>query len=152
MHFCKADIALGGGTDNIYHAGYFAPVSWPEVLLLQFLHGDDAVNNVEPFAQVDQAPKAERRRLLDKYGEKAILDVFARQNPAEMEAPRARLAKGQPWLNPLTLRQEIVGENSTEPDGSVVEEEPIAEVVEIAPAEEPLEYYDAPPEPTRRRR
>ena len=52
MHFCRADIAIGGDRNNIFHAGEFAPVSWPEILLLQYVHGDDAIDQVEPFVQV----------------------------------------------------------------------------------------------------
>jgi hypothetical protein len=152
MHFCRADIAIGGDRNNIFHAGEFAPVSWPEILLLQYVHGDDAIDQVEPFVQVPQSAKAERQRLIFKYGEPTVLEIFARQPIAQMEAPRAILAKGAPWFNPITMRQEIVGENPSVSDETPVEEEPIAAAVELEPAEAPLEYYDAPPEPTRRRR
>jgi hypothetical protein len=150
MHFCRADIAIGGDRNNIFHAGEFSPVSWPEILLLQYVHGDDAIDQVEPFVQVPQSSKAERQRLIFKYGEPVVLEIFARQPINQMEAPRAILAKGAPWFNPITMRQEIVGEDAGPSLEIPVEEEPIA--TEIAPAEEPLEYYDAPPEPTARRR
>ena len=150
MHFCRADIAIGGDRNNIFHAGEFAPVSWPEILLLQYVHGDDAIDQVEPFVQVPQSSKAERQRLIFKYGEPVVLEIFARQPIAQMEAPRAILARGAPWFNPITMRQEIVGDATDVSHETPVEEESI--VTDVAPAEEPLEYYDAPPEPTARRR
>ena len=154
MHFCRADIAIGGDRNNIFHAGEFAPVSWPEILLLQFVHGDDAIDQVEPFVQVPQSAKAERQRLIFKYGEPVVLEIFARQPINQMEAPRAILAKGVPWFNPITMRQEIVGENGTPPVEEEVEQTTYADVPQgvLATEDAPLEYYDAPPEPTARRR
>jgi hypothetical protein len=154
MHFCRADIAIGGDRNNIFHAGDFSPISWPEIAVLQFVHGDDAVDNVEPFTQVDQSPRAERQRLLYKYGEKVILDVFARQNPTDMEAPKVKLTDGLPWLNPITFKQELTGQVGSTYEAPALPEMPVDDTpVALAGAEEtPLEYYDAPPEPTRRRR
>jgi len=125
MHFCRADIALGGDRNNIYTAGYYAPVSWPEILMLQYTHGDDAVDNVEPFVRVEQSPKDERRRLAEKYGEEAVIQIFARQPIHEMEAPRASLPKGLAWFSPITMKIEVTDnapseditiEQSTDPD------------------------------------
>jgi hypothetical protein len=153
MHFCRAEIAIGGDPRNIFSAGEFAPISWPEILILQYLHGDDSINNVEPFTKVDQSPRAERQRLLSKYGEKAVTEVFARQNPAEMEAPRARLSNGIPWLNPITLKPEITGQAGSSYEAPAIPETPVDDTPVVMPAEEPSQdYYDAPPEPTRRRR
>ena len=157
MHFCRADIAIGGDRNNIFHAGEFAPVSWPEILLLQYVHGDDAIDQVEPFVQVPQSPKAERQRLIFKYGEPVVLEIFARQPITQMEAPRAILAKGAPWFNPITMKQEIVGEDDTPPpieEDAVMEQTVYADVPQgvLATEDAPLEYYDAPPEPTARRR
>ena len=35
MHFCTANIAIGGDTRNIMNRDEFAPVSWPEVEVLR---------------------------------------------------------------------------------------------------------------------
>jgi len=151
MHFCRAEIAIGGDDRNIMHLDNFSPVSWPEILVLQFLHGEDSVNRIMPFVRVEQSPRAERQRLIAKYSEPVILQVFARQNPSDMEAPKAILPNGHAWFNPITQRHEITGETTLaepfSPDPAESEPEPAMELADASP-----DYYDAPPEPTRRRR
>lgn len=124
MHFCRATIAIGGDTGNVFNAGDYSPISWPEALLLQFIHGDDAVNEVQPFARVAQSSRDERARLISKYGEKPVIEVFARQNIAEMEAPGVKIVKGIHWFNPVTQSEEVTGE---EPAVEAVEAEPEVE-------------------------
>jgi hypothetical protein len=116
MHFCRADITLGGDTNNVFHAGDFAPISWPEVQIIQYVHGDENIDNIEPFVSVQQTPLDERRRLIAKYGDEAVQAVFARQNPGEMEAPQAKLQDGITWQNPLSGRIETTGTKEAPPD------------------------------------
>jgi hypothetical protein len=112
MHFCRAQIKIGGDKDNILIASAFAPISWPEILVLQTLHGEDAVTDVEPFAEVEFSSSQERGRLARKYGDQVVSTVFGgRQGPREMEAPRAKLATNMKWRNPITERYEVVGED-----------------------------------------
>jgi hypothetical protein len=119
MHFCKAKIAIGDDNRNIFAAGEFSPVSWPEIVVLQAVHGDNAIDEVEPFAWVDQSPRDERYRLNEKYGDKITDEVFGGKQgrPHEMDAPRARLTKGVPWFNPITREHEIT---SGAPDEQLV--------------------------------
>lgn len=107
MHFCRAMISIGGDADNVYFADHYAPVSWPEVMVLQHVHGIDAVTAVEPFVKVDQDPRSERDRLVHKYGEEKVSEVFGgKRLPAEMEAPQARLPFDLVWKNPITMMHE----------------------------------------------
>jgi hypothetical protein len=108
MHFCKARIAISGDSGNVYYANEYDPVSWPEILIMQFVHGSDSVDEVTPFVSVEQSSRNERQRLAEKYGENVVALVFGgKQGPNEMEAPGARLAEGVEWKNPISLKTEI---------------------------------------------
>jgi len=111
MHFCTARIHIGGDNNNIYFANEFDPVSWPEISILQLIHGGDSVDTVVPFADVEQSGPAERHRLALKYGEEVVAEVFGgKQPPHQLEAPRATLRPGARWRNPLTGLLETTGQ------------------------------------------
>jgi hypothetical protein len=109
MHFCKAYISIGGDREQVYYADQYAPISWPEVQVLQFIHGEDAIDRVQPFVRIDGwSSRDERQRLADKYSEDKVAAVFPRSGPGEMEAPQATLAVGTEWKNPITQEAELV--------------------------------------------
>jgi hypothetical protein len=114
MHFCRAMISLGGDSENVYYADQYAPISWPEIAVIQNLHGIDSVTAVEPFASVEQSPREERDRLVAKYGEEQVSEVFGgKRLPTEMDAPKAFLPYDLQWKNPITMQFERTPE---EPD------------------------------------
>ena len=120
MHFCTAQIAIGGDSGNIAYAGPFDPVSWPEILVLQEVHGGDAVTDVEALASVDISSRAERDRLAIKYGDAVVSKVFGgKQGPGEMEVPRGKVQDGTQWRNPITGDFETVGQAS-DPDAAIL--------------------------------
>ena len=86
----------------------FNPVSYPEVEILRHIHGDDAVLDVKPIAEVEQSVKEEKERLQLKYGGSVVEDVFPGKNPRiEMDAPKVVIDPNQVWKNPLD--KEIAG-------------------------------------------
>ena len=108
MHFCKAYISIGGDQQQVYYADQYAPISWPEIQMIQFIHGEDAIDRIEPFVKIDDwTPRQERDRLAHKYSEDKVAEVFTRSGPTEMEAPRATLIGGVEWKNPITQETEI---------------------------------------------
>lgn len=121
MHFCKAEIALGGDIRNVADRGYFSPVSWPEIDIIRALHGDEAIVRVEPFVLVEQNPRAERARLAEIYGEGPITQAWGGRNPpAELAAPGIKKLPGNvAWRNPLTGKIEV-----TDADGNATGEAP----------------------------
>ena len=64
MDYVTAKIALGCDVANVMCRGPDRPVSWPEVTVLQFLHGDDAVYDCEFVSSEVQSAQAEKRRML----------------------------------------------------------------------------------------
>lgn len=128
MHFCTARVNIGNDRDNVAVLSENEPVSWPEILILQHVHGQEAISEVEPFATVEQGSREERQRLVEKYGEHVVTVVFGgKQGPAEMEASGAKLKEGRKWRNPITLKMETTGSGGvSKPDEP--EEDPFAGV------------------------
>lgn len=93
MHLVTAFIALGGDHNNIVHRGPREPVSWPEVGLLQFIHGEQSVYNCEVCGEVEVRPAVEKSRLASIYGD-VVEAVYPGRAPAlEMEMPGAEVPK-----------------------------------------------------------
>jgi hypothetical protein len=67
---------------------------------------------VKPFVRIDQSPRAERERLLLRYGKEYVDIAFGQNRNAniEMEAPEADIAYGEKWKNPLTQLEETIGD------------------------------------------
>ena len=71
MDYVTAKIALGGDPQHIMFRGPDNPISWPEVRVLQHLHGDDNVFDCE-FVRSRAFQRAdEKMRLLGLYGAEA---------------------------------------------------------------------------------
>lgn len=109
MHFCEAKVAIAGDDQQILYRGYFNPVSWPEIEVLRYLHGDDAVRDVKAFVSVEQSGRAERERLLLKYGSEPVNTCFTGRPPRiELEAPDVEIDYGARWRNPVTDQLETI--------------------------------------------
>lgn len=120
MHFCTAVIALQGDDQQQVYRNEYAPISWPEIDVIQALHGEDAVRQVIPFAHVEQEPRTERERLRLIYGDIVTRGgpeqppVYPGSNPSmRMEAPEYTLRPGIRWLNPLSGLEEILQEDGS---------------------------------------
>jgi hypothetical protein len=88
MDYVTAKINLGGDVGNVMCRGPDRPVSWPEVTVLQFLHGEDAVYDCD-FVRTDPSTSQnEKRRLLGIYGAEVINTLFPGARPLmELEFP-----------------------------------------------------------------
>jgi hypothetical protein len=157
MHFCKANVQIGGDIRNVMYRNEFDPVSWPEVEILRAVHGNESVLDVEPFVAVEQRPRDERERLLFLYGEGPLRVVWGGRNaPDEMEAAGATLVADTLWFNPLSRKVENSGQDGshsqplpseTPPSGSQFETRPAVEIVgqpmagSPAPVNDPYSEY-----------
>ena len=96
MDYVTAKIQLGGEAGHIMYRGPDNPVSWPEVRVLQHLHGDEAVFDCE-FVRTDQVnAQAEKMRLLSIYGAEPVNLIYPGQRPVlEMKFPGDKTAEGQ---------------------------------------------------------
>jgi len=81
MHLCTCEIAVAGDLRNTVIRGGHDPVTFPEVSILKFLHGEAAVTNVEVCGEVDRDPGEEKARLISKYPGQAVETLFPGTKP-----------------------------------------------------------------------
>jgi hypothetical protein len=116
MDYVTAKIALSGDVANIMYRGPDRPVSWPEVTVLQYIHGDDAVYDCEFVRSEVSSAQVEKRRLLGVYGATAINELFPGARPImEMDFPGDKVEAGRmrpTKIEPPTreTRERLVGE------------------------------------------
>lgn len=79
-HYCTAKIVLGQDPNNINVRGPHEAVSWPEVMVLMAIHGQDAVSDVEPVRIAHTTVREELERLRGIYGG-AVERVFPAARP-----------------------------------------------------------------------
>ena len=60
MDYVACKIALGGNSNNVIYRGPDTPVSWPEIRVLQHLHGEDNVFDCNMSARSPPPPKPRR--------------------------------------------------------------------------------------------
>jgi hypothetical protein len=68
MHWCTGKINLAGQSYTFVKIEATRPASWPELQVLQALHGDENVIDIKPCRISDTSVRAEKNRLLGKYG------------------------------------------------------------------------------------
>jgi hypothetical protein len=91
MDYVSCKIALGGDPNNVLYRGPDVPVSWPEVRVLQQLHGEDNVFDCEFAGSEPTTIQAEKMRLLGLYGTEAVGFCYPGSRPTmEMEFPGDR--------------------------------------------------------------
>lgn len=91
MHLCTAKIMLGGDALNVMHRGEHDPVSWPEIGVLQHLHGEESVFEIKVCGEMDTSRTAEKERLTNIYGRDILEIVYPGRAPVlEMEMPGAK--------------------------------------------------------------
>ena len=88
MDFVACKVALGGDSNNVIYRGPDVPVSWPEIRVLQHLHGEDNVFDCEYVGHDSSTSQAEKMRLLGLYGSEAVNICYPGSRPMmEMEFP-----------------------------------------------------------------
>ena len=88
MDFVACKVALGGDSNNVIYRGPDVPVSWPEIRVLQHLHGEDNVFDCEYVGHDSSTSQAEKMRLLGLYGTEAVNICFPGSRPMmDMEFP-----------------------------------------------------------------
>lgn len=65
MQTANIMLALGGNRDQVIPKFNVTPA---EVAVLRFIHGDDAVTDIEPNGEINRRNRDERQRLVETYG------------------------------------------------------------------------------------
>ena len=88
MHICTAFVMLGGDHGSVVYRGPDNPVSWPENGVLQTIHGEESVFNIEVIDEIVRHRSAEKLRLQRTYGDGIVEAVYPGRSPAiEMQVP-----------------------------------------------------------------
>jgi hypothetical protein len=97
MQLLNVLVALTGDRNNMVPKHGITPA---ELLLLQQLHGADAVLQIEPVGDVERTPLAEIERLKTLYPQKDLIQNIWRDWPAD----RFPLRLDALMLNPALLK------------------------------------------------
>jgi hypothetical protein len=89
MHILNCDVTLGGDAGSVHPLYGRNAVTWPEITVLQILHGRDSINNMEIVSEIPNPRVPEEiDRLIRKYGIPPVQAAFPGGNPhMEFEMP-----------------------------------------------------------------
>ncbi len=91
---------IAGDVGNVMVRSQSNPVSWPEIGLLQHLHGEEAVYNIEVVESVKSTSSQEKLRLTGIYDPQAVELIYPGKSPVmEMEMPGTS-APGEETIDP----------------------------------------------------
>jgi hypothetical protein len=92
----SCDVAIGGDLLNIVARSEFEPVTFPELLLLQRLHGEVAITEIRQCGETEERAQAiERQRLREIYSPKIVDEMFPGYN-VQMPVRDDRFARRLP--------------------------------------------------------
>lgn len=87
MDICTCMVTLAGDARTVVARGVTNPMSYPEVDIMRFIHGDRAVNDVKVIKTVQTTNANELASIRLKYGAQAK-EAFPGQRPRlPLEAP-----------------------------------------------------------------
>ena len=78
QHLCECMIDVANEKTNVLYRGAENPVPWPEILVLQAVHGDQAIYDIRPVALgARETPSREKERMSLLYGRDVVESVYA---------------------------------------------------------------------------
>ena len=78
QHLCSCKIDLNNERFTVVAREATNPVPWPEILVLQSIHGEEAIYDVMPIALGPrESPQREKQRMALIYGNEAVEAVYA---------------------------------------------------------------------------
>ena len=87
FQLCKCTVAIGGDIRSVVPKTQVTPA---EIMLLQSIHGADAVTNIRVVGELDATMDQERNRLGSFYKDEKVVSMFNQFGdlPATLEAAR----------------------------------------------------------------
>jgi hypothetical protein len=76
VQYCICKINLAGQNCHTVIYGEHNPVTWPEIQVLQALHGDENVMDIMPVGVGEVWPTEEKNRLMGIYGRQVVEACF----------------------------------------------------------------------------
>jgi len=77
----RCSVALAGDRDQVVVRDRTQPIMFPELIVLQMIHGDDAVDDVHVVGSCDMTNEECWTRMLTIYGEDTVRLVFPGARP-----------------------------------------------------------------------
>jgi hypothetical protein len=77
----RCSVALGGDNDNVVVRGRTNPILFPELMVIQFLHGEDAVTDVHVLGTCEMSQEEALTRLRVIYNAEEVAKVFPGNRP-----------------------------------------------------------------------
>jgi len=87
QHICACKIVVGGDAGTVVvREAHTNPVPWPEISILQSLHGEDAVFDIKPIGLIERlTPMMEKQRMASVYGFDEVDRVYPGRSPKDIE-------------------------------------------------------------------
>ena len=89
IEYCSCTVAIGGDVRAIVPKPV---VSVPEILMLQSIHGEDAVTNIKVIETQDVTSEQERDRLGNLYGDGKVVSIFSQFGDLPENLAAARIS------------------------------------------------------------
>jgi|TARA_R110002124_G_C8804797_1_gene502699 hypothetical protein len=86
---CKCTVAIGGDVRAVVSKPF---VTIAEIVLLQTIHGGDAVNNIRVWNQIDSSTEIERDRLGVLYKDAKVIEIFQQFGELPKTLSEARIS------------------------------------------------------------
>jgi hypothetical protein len=109
MQLIECQVALGGDSANIVARTPSRPVTYPELLMLSYVHGEDAVTDAYEVRREERDNGAEVDRLRRRFKASKVADVFPGARPRLPLADdriRPRKAPSEPRRKPLPSKRD----------------------------------------------
>ena len=136
FELCSCSVAIGGDIRSVVEKPSVTPA---EIMLLQSIHGPDAVTNIRIIGEHDGTMDSERDRLGRFYGDQKVVDQFNQFGdlPTTLEAARVgeelldptwkpepkKPAKKAPRKRARTAKGHFVKDDPTTPENEAYVEE-----------------------------
>lgn len=136
FELCSCNVAIGGDIRSVVEKPSVTPA---EIMLLQSIHGADAVTNIRKIGEHDVTMDSERDRLGRFYGDQKVVDQFNQFGdlPTTLEAARVgeelldptwtpepkKPAKKAPRKRARTAKGHFVKDDPTTPENEAYVEE-----------------------------
>ena|SRR5262252_3245035 len=100
----RCSVALAGDRDQVVVRNRFSPIMFPELIVLQMIHGEDAVTDVHVVGSCEMSDAETWTRLLTIYGEDTVKLVFPGARPSLPRMDRSIPLCSQPYYIPEPTR------------------------------------------------
>jgi hypothetical protein len=130
----ECHVALAGDILNVVHRHMHNPITFPELLVLQYIHGETAITDIFAAGEVNREESAEYQRLVETYGAVLIRERLFPGAGTRLPLgdskykPRIRGTKINPGALPgipdLPTLDELEAVSAIDPDGPPVPRTP----------------------------